>query len=90
MKVCEELGGLPLALDQAGAYIEETQCCLSDYLSLYRPRRAEMLKERGYLVDGGPKRDYPETVATIWSISFAFHHHAIICLQKQSRWYHEK
>ena len=24
-EICEELGGLPLALDQAGAYIEETQ-----------------------------------------------------------------
>src|SRR6185312_14839466 len=26
------LDGLPLALDQAGAYIEETSCSLSDYL----------------------------------------------------------
>lgn len=25
IQICEELGGLPLALDQAGAYIEETQ-----------------------------------------------------------------
>lgn len=29
----------PLALDQAAAYIEETQCRLSDYLQLYQTRR---------------------------------------------------
>ena len=28
------LDSLPLALDQAGAYIEETQCSLSHYLSI--------------------------------------------------------
>ena len=65
MQICEELGGLPLALDQAGAYIEETSCSLSDYLDLYRTRRAEVLKERGGLVD-----DHPDSVATTWSLSF--------------------
>ncbi|HEY4035844.1 MAG TPA: FxSxx-COOH system tetratricopeptide repeat protein [Ktedonobacteraceae bacterium] len=63
--IVEEMDGLPLALDQAGAYIKETPCSLSDYLSLYRTRRAEMLKERG-----SPVNDYPESVATTWSISF--------------------
>ncbi len=61
----EELGGLPLALDQAGAYIEETQCRLTDYQSLYRTRRAKLLEMRGGLVD-----DHPESVATTWSLSF--------------------
>ena len=32
--IVEELGGLPLALDQAGAYIEETACTLEDYLNV--------------------------------------------------------
>ena len=59
VQISEELGGLPLALDQAGAYIEATQCSLSDYLNLYRTRRAEVLKERGGLVD-----DHPKSVAT--------------------------
>ncbi len=62
LQISEELGGLPLALDQAGAYIEETPCSLSDYLSL---RRAEMLKERGGLMG-----DHPDSVATTWSLSF--------------------
>jgi len=61
----EELGGLPLALDQAGAYIEETQCRLTDYQNLYHLRKAELLKTRGGLLD-----DHPEPVATTWSLSF--------------------
>lgn len=65
-EITNELGGLPLALDQAGAYIEESQCCLQEYRDLYRVRRAELLKERG-----GPVEDHPEPVATTWSISFA-------------------
>jgi tetratricopeptide (TPR) repeat protein len=64
-EITRELGGLPLALDQAGAYIEETACSLSEYLNLYRTRRIEVLKERGGLVD-----DHPEPVATTWSLSF--------------------
>ena len=60
-----ELGGLPLALDQAGAYIEETRCGLASYLDLYRQRRAELLKRRGGF---GP--DHPESVATTFALSF--------------------
>jgi tetratricopeptide (TPR) repeat protein len=65
-QITQELGGLPLALDQAGAYIEETQCSLADYLHLYRSQRAELLKARGGLVP-----DHPEPVAATWSLSFA-------------------
>jgi tetratricopeptide (TPR) repeat protein len=61
----KELGGLPLALDQAGAYIEETGCGLVSYLDLYRTRRADLLKRRGGF---GP--DHPESVATTVSLSF--------------------
>ena len=42
-------GNLPLALDQAGAYIAETNYGLTEYQSLYNTRRAEMLKERSGL-----------------------------------------
>jgi len=64
-KISEELGGLALALDQAGAYIEETACSLSDYLKRYCTRRAAMLKRRGENA-----HDYPASVATTWSLSF--------------------
>jgi tetratricopeptide (TPR) repeat protein len=65
MELTRELGGLPLALDQAGAYIERMQCSLADYRQQYRTRRAKLLAHRGTLVD-----DHPEPVATTWSISF--------------------
>ncbi|GHO49702.1 tetratricopeptide repeat protein [Ktedonospora formicarum] len=60
-----ELGSLPLALDQAGAYIEETGCSVHDYLQLYRQHRHALLAQRGKQATG-----YPESVATTWSLSF--------------------
>ena len=64
-ELSEEMGGLPLALDQAGAYIEEVSCGLQDYQQLYQTRQAELLKERG-----GVMPDHPESVATTWSLAF--------------------
>jgi nucleoside phosphorylase/tetratricopeptide (TPR) repeat protein len=63
--IVQELDGLPLALDQAGAYVEETGCSLSDYLALYRQRRMALLSRRGR-----SSLDYPHTVASTWSLSF--------------------
>ncbi len=60
-----QLGGLPLALDQAGAYLEETGMDLAGYWQLYQQHRAELLRERGGLVP-----DHPASVATTWSLSF--------------------
>ena len=48
-QISEEVGGLPLALDQAGAYIEETGCGLDDYLTLLKQRFDELAKRRGGL-----------------------------------------
>lgn len=39
------MGGLPLALDQAGAYIESTRCSLFDYLALLRSSHLRLLNE---------------------------------------------
>ncbi len=63
--IVKAMDGLPLALDQAGAYIEETHCGVSAYLVNYRQRQAELLKRRG-----GTGKEYPEPVATTWSLSF--------------------
>jgi len=63
--ISEELGGLPLALDQAGAYIEETRCGLARYQHLYLRQPSPFLKRRG-----SSKYDYPASVATTWSLSF--------------------
>ncbi len=63
--IVKELGGLPLALDQAGAYIEETDYSLSGYLDLYRTHRKDLLQRRSKL-----RTEHPEPVATTWSLSF--------------------
>jgi hypothetical protein len=61
----QELDGLPLALDQAGAYIEETRSSLSGYLNLYQAQRAKLLAWRG-----GRAFEHPAPVTTTWSLSF--------------------
>ncbi len=58
------LDHFPLALDQAGAYIEETQCSFVDYLDLYQTHRQALLAQRGML-----STDYPHSVATTWLLS---------------------
>jgi len=63
--IVEAVDCLPLALDQAGAYIEETSCSLSDYLKFYKTRRSKLLRTRGRDVGG-----HPEPVAATWSLAF--------------------
>ncbi len=65
MQISTVLGGLPLALDQAGAYIEGTRCGLGAYLDRYRERRAELLRTRG-----GFSPPHPESVVTTFALSF--------------------
>jgi tetratricopeptide (TPR) repeat protein/transcriptional regulator with XRE-family HTH domain len=60
-----EMDGLPLALDQAGAYIEETACGLSGYWELYQRRKVTLLKHRSIA-----SLEYPYTVASTWAVSF--------------------
>ena len=45
--ICCMMEGLPLALDQAGAYIEETGCTLHHYIERFRRQRAALLEQRG-------------------------------------------
>jgi tetratricopeptide (TPR) repeat protein len=63
--IAAQLDGFPLALDQAGAYIEETSCGLSGYLDLYRNHGPELLRRRGVMAS-----DHPDPVATTWELSF--------------------
>src|SRR6202035_1902568 len=63
-EIVHELGGLPLALEQAGAYIEEQHTTLATYLKAYRRRQADLLKKQGRI-----NHDYPHSVATTWSLN---------------------
>ena len=58
------LAGLPLALDQMGAYIEETGCSLNAYLRLYEQHQAPLLARRG---EAGTH--HPESVTTTIMLS---------------------
>jgi tetratricopeptide (TPR) repeat protein len=64
-QISEALGNLPLALDQAGAYIEETECGLLSYQRQYQQHQASLLQWRSKLAS-----DHPEPVATTWSLAF--------------------
>ena len=45
--LAEELGGLPLALEQAAAYVQGTGTTLARYRSLFRERQADLLARGG-------------------------------------------
>jgi hypothetical protein len=62
LELARELGGLPLALEQAGAYVQASGGSLAGYLALFRQRRPELLA-RGSGEAG-------RTVATTWSLAF--------------------
>ena len=58
------VGDLPLAMEQAVTYIEETGRTISGYLALFRQRERELLAE------GQTSTEYPHSVAATWGISF--------------------
>ena len=64
IELAEELGGLPLALEQAAAYIQATVDSLAGYLAEFRRRRADLLPR-------GEPVGYTGTVAAAWSLAFA-------------------
>jgi tetratricopeptide (TPR) repeat protein/transcriptional regulator with XRE-family HTH domain len=64
-QLCATMGGLPLALDQAAAYIKVARCSFHEYMDLYRRHRKDLLAERG-----AHTPEHPHAVATTWNLSF--------------------
>ena len=64
-ELVQMMEGLPLALDQAGAYMEETQCTLEEYLYRYQQQQTRLLERRGE-----SRQDHPASVVTTFSLSF--------------------
>ena len=62
-ELSETLGRLPLALEQAGSYIETSGRNISEYLEMYKKYNEKLLGR-------GKPTDYPETVSTTWELSF--------------------
>jgi len=65
-QLCTLLDGLPLALDQAAAYMEEHQATVTDYVARYLQQRTALLR----LQNSVDRHDYPASVATTWLLSF--------------------
>jgi len=64
-RIAEELDYLPLALEQAGAYINKLKCSFSDYLSSYK-NCGLMLLQESFPVAG----KYPKSITTTWLLNF--------------------
>jgi len=62
--LAEALGDLPLALEQAGAYMEAKGRNISYYLNMFTVHKNKLLNR------AAPSTDYPDTVATTWDIAF--------------------
>jgi tetratricopeptide (TPR) repeat protein len=63
-RLAEQLGDLPLALEQAGALQAESGMPVDEYLDLFARNASQVLAEN-------LPADYPQTVATAWSVSRA-------------------
>lgn len=63
-ELAEALGDLPLALEQAAAYVEEKQIALAAYLRLFRAHQLRVFQSAPRPVS------YEETVATTWQLAF--------------------
>ncbi len=62
--LANDLGCLPLALEQSGAYIAEAGCSFAEYRKLWKAQDDEVLKWHSHLMH------YPRSVATTWRLSF--------------------
>lgn len=62
--LAEVMDGLPLALDQAGAYLEQTQCSIKEVLRLFEACPVQLLRERD------AQADHPFSVVKTFSLAF--------------------
>jgi len=63
-ELTEELGYLPLALEQAGAYVLEQPLRFASYLVAYRQRGIELLGRGRPVVEG-----HPDPIVTTWAMN---------------------
>ncbi|NKZ06251.1 tetratricopeptide repeat protein [Actinomadura latina] len=63
-RLAEELGDLPLALEQAGALHAETGIAVSEYLQLLAQRTSQLLSQ-------GKPSEYPASMTAAWALSVA-------------------
>jgi len=66
-ELAQELGCLPLALEQAAAYCEQSSFTLADYLRLFHERRLELFSPE--TLGGDQDGNEMITVTTTWNLS---------------------
>jgi tetratricopeptide (TPR) repeat protein len=67
-EIVEELGYLPLAIEQSAAYIRETSTKPDDFLALYQKNRSSRQQLHKWVPEGN--RIYEYSVTTTWQMSF--------------------
>ncbi|XP_053406880.1 uncharacterized protein LOC123546578 [Mercenaria mercenaria] len=65
----EELGGLPLALEQAAAHIKTLHCTFQEYLEKFNRKRLKILKASRSHFDVSKER---QAVRTTWQLNFDY------------------
>ncbi|CAC5416526.1 unnamed protein product [Mytilus coruscus] len=69
MSLVEELGGLPLALEQAAAHKKSIKCSFSDYVRKFEKKRLKLLKTAPSLIKVNKSR---LAIATTWQLNIDY------------------
>ncbi|XP_035695392.1 uncharacterized protein LOC118429115 [Branchiostoma floridae] len=68
--LAKELGGLPLALEQAAAHINVLHCAFEDYLKQYKKQKLKLFKRRKVKTVTSTTDKDRMAVHTTWSLNF--------------------
>ena len=71
-ELAQELGGLPLALEQAAAYISELKCSAQSYLEQYREQKSILLNRESAKPCSEVYSEARLAVQTTWRLNFSY------------------
>ena len=71
-ELAQELGGLPLALEQAAAYIKALECPISLYLQQYRSQKTKLLTMKSAIPHTEIYNEERLGVQTTWLLNFHY------------------
>ena len=71
-ELAQELGGLPLALEQAAAYISELKCSAQSYLEQYREQKSILLNRKSAKPCSEVYSEARLAVQTTWRLNFSY------------------
>ena len=69
--LAKELGYLPLALEQAAAYVAAKSTNFANYLTAFKKQRQALLNQQEPVLGNEAKEQQKRTVATTWAVNFA-------------------